>query len=106
MSSEKLNLQKITWVAPPQPKKEEDDEDEYVFGNDPFFKMAALVLGKASMEGYKPEDVCQNWHPAIKTMSEKIDEPDSIWDDIKKELKTECDIEESVIDKIISLIKV
>jgi hypothetical protein len=106
MSSEKLNLQKITWVSPPQPKKEEEDEDDYVFGNDPFFKMAALVLGKASMEGYKPEEVCKNWGPALKTMFEKIDEPESIWEDIKKELKSECDVEDAVITKIIELIKV
>ena len=41
---EKIEMSKVTWVAPPKPKVEEDDEDDFVLGNDPFFKMLALLL--------------------------------------------------------------
>jgi hypothetical protein len=55
VEKEKLDVTKVSWVAPVKPKTEEDDEEEYLFGNDPFFKMLALVLADLTKEGYSAD---------------------------------------------------
>lgn len=85
MAQEIIDLSKITWVAPPQPKVEDEDED-MIFGNDPFFKMCAQVLAKAQQEGYHIDKICSSWTTGLKAMAEKLDEPDGIWAEIKSEL--------------------
>jgi len=69
IEKEKLDLTKVTWVSPPKPKNEEEEDDEYVFGNDSFFKMLAFTLADLEKQGYPIAKYTPNWEAGMKLMA-------------------------------------
>jgi hypothetical protein len=84
LAKEIVSLKDIDWKAPAKTEEGGDDDDEdLIFGTDPFFKLLALVLAWGEGEGFDPKQIVAPWKEVIKERHPKIDNRDDLWSDIQ-----------------------
>jgi len=93
-----LKMRFIKWVADPKDKPVAEDEDDMMFDeSNAMYKLMALILidqkkgDKAPSswdEVFKFFDDCK-WGKVVSDKLEKIDDPDTLWKEIKEEIGNE-----------------
>lgn len=84
LAKEIVSVKDIDWKAPEKIEDGGDDDDEdLVFGTDPFFKLLALVLAWGDSEGFDAKQIVAPWKEVIKERHPKIDNRDELWSDIQ-----------------------
>lgn len=84
-----LDWKKISWVTPEDKSKQaaEDDDDDIVFGTDPFFKFVGLILAeqwKKSPDSLN--DFYKPWAAVVKEKLDKMDDADDTFQAIEEEI--------------------
>lgn len=92
-----MQLKHITWKVE-EPKKDGDEDDDIIFGTNPYFKLLALILldlKKAETSKRTWQDVVNcfdkelKWRTITDEKFKNIEDPDDLWTEIKDELEDE-----------------
>lgn len=72
-------------------KKEEEEDDEILFGTNPFFKLVALILYDMHENRQNWKQICQSfdswkWREVVDEKHAQIEDADDLWNEIKAEI--------------------
>lgn len=71
--------------------KKEDDDDEIIFGTNPFFKLVALILLDMREDRMSWKDICSKfdsykWRTVVDEKHSHIEDAEDLWNEIKEEI--------------------
>ena len=98
-----VQFKHISWKVE-EPKKDGDDDDDIVFGTNPFFKLLALILldiknsdthKRTWQEVVNCFDKDLKWRSVVEEKHKDIEDADDLWNEIKEEL--DDDVASSII---------
>lgn len=71
--------------------KKEEDDDDIVFGTNPFFKLLALILSDMNDDKMTWRDICSKfdsfkWRNIVDEKHAQIEDAEDLWNEIKEEI--------------------